>query len=677
MFSFLKNNHYIWDTGLSGHLSWAPLGTKIKRKVEDYLRHGFEIFEFDEIETSLIYRKEVWENSGHWDRFQDPIIRTQKGRRLRVDKLLEEHFPGIDYSSLSETQVLEKLHELNSIWREGHAATKNQASDEEDDPDLLCVEPKLDYQSLMIRCESGSQEAGLRPETATATYFHYADLLVAKGRQMPLKVFQIGRSFRNEISPKHSLIRGREFTQAEFQMILPVEAKTREETVLISLDPDLLNQTVSLYVPGEKNSQRTPISKLAPGNPVFRALIALVFGMFERLGFSSNKLRLRQHGPDEMAFYALDAYDIEIDLKGLGWTEIAGVHDRGGWDLRHLGEDVEIPHILEVAIGVDRLVYAIIDRLYEEKSAAEGKTTLNLPYFLAPIQVSVLPLMKNRPELVKKAREVYRMLKQAQFTAEYAEKKSIGKRYLDNAKRGIPWSITIDYDTLADDTVTVRDRDTEAQIRVPVTNLRNHLLEELYSEKVNRAKVGDDIKGGEVGDNEVNDEYISISRCDFRVGRIVAIEKHPNADSLYVEKIDLGEDNGPRTIISGLVNHVPIEDMKDRLVVVFANLKASNMKSIKSYGMVMCAVDNEHIDVSIEVLDPPDGVMIGERITVQGEEGEADKLINLRKKNNCPWPDIAKQLTVNVNGEACFRDKVLMTSAGPIRCKTLTNCQIR
>jgi len=446
MQSFLKNFHYIWETGLAGHYTYAPLGKKIKNNLENHLRREFQFYDFEEVETPIIFKKEVWEHSGHWDKFQDPVIYTKSGKCHRIDKLLEERNPKIDYSSLKTEQILSILSSLNEDEKEL-----------EFKQDPLQVKDAIEYQSLMIRSISGRQEVGLRPETATATYFHYSDLFQAMNKQVPIKVFQIGKSFRNEVSPKHGIIRGREFTQAEFQVILPNELKTTDQ--LAEFD--------------------NPFSLSC--DAYYRSLLMLTYQTFLKLGLNPNNVRIRRHTSDEMAFYALDAYDIEVNLKGLGWTEVAGIHDRGSYDLRHHPNPL---HILEVAIGIDRLVYSILDNLYEEKTVSDGKSMLKLPYYLAPIQVSILPLVKNKPQLTSKAREIYLTLKR-NFITEYSEKQSIGKRYLSNAQRGIPYSLTIDYDTVDEtnpnfDTVTVRDRDTEAQIRIKINDLIPYLFQQLF-----------------------------------------------------------------------------------------------------------------------------------------------------------------------------------------------------
>ena len=179
--------------------------------------------------------------------------------------------------------------------------------------------------------------------------------------------------------------------------------------------------------------------------------------------------------------------------------------------------------------------------------------------------------------------------------------------------------------------------------------------------------------GGKKGAPAASDKPVDVSRMNFVVGKIVECEKHPNADSLYIEKIDLGEESGPRTIVSGLVKFVPLEEMLNRLVVVVANLKPSNLKSVKSYGMVLCGSNADH--TAVELLDVPEGTQIGERVCVAGFDGEPDGQVDLKKKNNV-WAPVQADLLVNGDRVATYKGTPLTTSAGSLTCKTLSNATI-
>ena len=225
---------------------------------------------------------------------------------------------------------------------------------------------------------------------------------------------------------------------------------------------------------------------------------------FVNFGIPKEKIRLRQHHPDEKAFYADDAWDIELQLNNYGWTEVCGVHDRTDYDLtqhsKFSGQKLEgirengekfTPHVLEIAFGTDRPTYALIDLFYEKKSEEEGKTTFSIPYHMAPIDVSVFPLMK-KPELIKIAKDIKEEL-EGDFIIDYDESGSIGRRYLRSATSGTPFAITIDYDSVEKNDITIRDRDTEKQIRVPIEKL-NDIIKSLLDGEIQFKDAGKLIK---------------------------------------------------------------------------------------------------------------------------------------------------------------------------------------
>ena len=333
----------------------------------------------------------------------------------------------------------------------------------------------------MMKTTSSHNEVGLRPETATATYQNFEDCFTFVGKQFPVKVFQVGKSFRNEIATRHNLIRGREFTQLELQIMLPPEMKSFNILKKLPIDMDQEIQWFDNKDTSEILTWKKILETFKLSQSYFEMLY-LTYQIFYQLDLNPNNIRLRQHLSNAKAFYALDAWDIEVNLKDLGWTEIAGVHDRGDYDLNKVlnnkWKKKGIPHILEVAIGIDRLLYCILDNLFEEKDISEGKSMLKIPYFLAPVQVSVLPLVKNKEELVTIGKQIYDNLK-PYFVCEYNDSGGIGKRYLKNAINGIPYSITIDYDSIEQNDVTVRDRNTEEQERVNITQLVPYLHQRL------------------------------------------------------------------------------------------------------------------------------------------------------------------------------------------------------
>ena len=222
--------------------------------------------------------------------------------------------------------------------------------------------------------------------------------------------------------------------------------------------------------------------------------IQLAYQLYLNFGIPKEKIRLRQHHPDEKAFYADDAWDIEVNLNSYGWTEMCGVHDRTDYDLtqhaKFSGKKLEavrengekfVPHILEIAFGTDRPTYALIDIFYDKKVEGAGKTMLKLPYNMAPIEVSIFPLMK-KPDQIKIAKEIKENLEN-EFIVDYDISGSIGKRYLRSATVGTPHAITVDFDSVENKDVTIRDRNTEEQKRIKIEEVRD-ILRKLISGEI-------------------------------------------------------------------------------------------------------------------------------------------------------------------------------------------------
>jgi glycyl-tRNA synthetase len=277
----------------------------------------------------------------------------------------------------------------------------------------------------------------------------------------------------------------REFTQAESQLFIFKDQKEHYEGFERLKDEVLPFWTAKHQADGKQPDTTTLASALEHGylkNKAYASTLALAYKLFTSIAIPPERIRLRQHADDEKAFYADDAWDIEVKLNSFGWTEMCGIHDRTDYDLKQHGAATkkelgvsdethkkEVPNILEIAFGPDRMVFAILDLAYNPMDEAEGKTTLHVPPFLAPIQVQVFPLVK-KDGMPEKARALFEDLV-GEFTTAYDEAGSIGRRYLRAAQQGTPYCLTIDGETLTNDTVTLRDRDTEKQVRVPISEL--------------------------------------------------------------------------------------------------------------------------------------------------------------------------------------------------------------
>jgi glycyl-tRNA synthetase len=320
--------------------------------------------------------------------------------------------------------------------------------------------------------------AFLRPETAQGPYVNFKMQYELQRKKLPLGLALIGRAYRNEISPRHFTLRQREFTQAELQ---------------IFFDPDTIDEHPDFTSIEQKKLRIVLANKRKEGMREMKAgeldlpqwyvyhLAKIQEFYVDVLRIPIEKFRLYQLNDKEKAFYNKYHFDVEVHLNELGWTEVGGLHYRTDHDLkghqRVSGESMEvmhnekkfIPHVLELSFGVDRNVYALIDAAYDNDKK-RGNIVLHLPPTLAPLPIAVFPLVKNKPALVNKAREVQKLIKRT-YPCFWDEVASIGRRYARIDEVGIPLAVTVDFDTLEDNTVTLRDRETTKQVRVNIDEL--------------------------------------------------------------------------------------------------------------------------------------------------------------------------------------------------------------
>ncbi len=485
--SFLNEAGLIWGPspeiygGLAGFYTYGPLGKLLKNKVEDSVRQIFNSNGLRELEGPTILPDEVWKASGHLETFKDRIINCSKCKAtFRADKIIEEKY-DVPADSFSNEKILKFINE------KGIKCPSCKGN----------FENVIDAQSLMMKTKVAEREASLRPETATGTYLPFPRFYNYFRKKLPLGVFQIGKAYRNEISPRQNVLRGREFTQAEGQIFIDPKEKNNWEKF-----EDIKKEKLPFWsaVEQEKESEVKKITieealeKKLIKSKAYGWCIWLAYKLYINFGIPEKRIRLRQHHPDEKAFYADDAWDIEVKLNNYGWFEMCGVHDRTDYDLkqhskfsgvkleatRENGEKF-VPHVLEIAFGTDRPTYALIDIFYDKKEEGEGKSMFKIPYHIAPIDVSIFPLMK-KPELLEFAEEIKKNLEK-DFIVDYDISGSIGKRYLRSATAGTPYAVTIDYDSLDNKDVTIRDRNTTEQKRIKIKNLKNILRELIQEEK--------------------------------------------------------------------------------------------------------------------------------------------------------------------------------------------------
>ncbi len=400
------------------------------------------------LDSSIYMHPKTWEASGHIDSFDDPQIDCRNCKhRIRADHMLEEHGVDADKMQITELNAL-----MDDMKEKGTTfVCPNCGSDD--------LTPAKTF-SLMVKSNLGSPTSELseenvvylRPETCGGIYLQYKNVQETTRMKLPFGIAQVGKAFRNEIVARQFVFRTREFEQMEMQYFL---------------HPDDMDAKYQ-----EWQERR--------------------WNWFLDYGIDKEKIRWHEH--QKLAHYASKAYDIEYNYSALGgFKEVEGVHARGDWDLSQHGKfsktnmeyfdqarnEKYIPHILETSVGLGRLTLMFIDNAYTEEDLEDGtsRVVLKLDPRLAPIKVALMPLMK-KDGLAEKAQELYDQLSDS-FMVEYDEAGSIGKRYRRQDEIGTPYCVTVDYESLEDGSVTVRDRDSMEQVRVKMEELEGWLEEKL------------------------------------------------------------------------------------------------------------------------------------------------------------------------------------------------------
>jgi glycyl-tRNA synthetase len=425
---------------------------------------------FHEIETANIMHKNVFAASGHLENFVDPIAHCSAcDFSERADHLLE----GVTkkrYEGLTEAELTDAINENN----------------------LKCPKCQADFKPVtvmnmmfsMSMGTGGQQTAYLRPETAQSPYVNFKLQFELLRKKLPLGLALIGRAYRNEISPRNLTLRLREFTQAELQIFFNPNKINEHEGFEAVKDYPL---RCVLEEDREANMvvERTPAMLVESGLPKFYVYHMVKVQQFylEVLKISKDAFRLYQLDDKEKAFYNKYHFDIEVELADYGFTEVGGIHYRTDHDLsghqevskekmeildESTGERF-IPHVLELSFGVDRNVYTLLDKAYEEDKE-RGNIVFHLPNKLTPYYCAVFPLVKNKEELTIMARKVYSELLE-NFSVLYDQSGSVGRRYARADEQGVRYCITVDFDSLEDEAVTIRDRETTKQERIKIIDL--------------------------------------------------------------------------------------------------------------------------------------------------------------------------------------------------------------
>jgi len=447
--------------GLSGFYDYGPIGVRLKKNMEDLIRRLY-IVEQDcmEVECNTLHPIDVFEASGHLESFTDLVVECVKcDKSYRADHLIQEE-TGINVEGKPKGEVEKYLKDLSCPSCGSGLG-----------------EP-FEY-NLMFETAVGPGKSTvtsyLRPETAQSTYLSFNRLWEYARKKLPFGVLQIGRSFRNEISPRQGMVRLREFNQAEIQFFHdPHNLEVTGFDEVTDMDVEIKD--------GEGNHHETTIGEAYGGLMQYQPIayhLAKALELFKRMGIDEEKLRLRQHGQDERSFYSKDTWDVEYESINYGMIELVGVAYRTDYDLNqhmqasnqkmkitHEGEKF-IPHVVEVAYGIDRPIYCLLESSRDERG-------FSFPDAVAPYLAGVFPLVK-KDGLAEKARQVYSNLVDEGLYVFYDRGGSIGKRYARADEVGVPYCITIDYDTMEDDTVTVRYRDSKEQDRFKIKELEEVL----------------------------------------------------------------------------------------------------------------------------------------------------------------------------------------------------------
>ncbi len=457
--------------GLAGFYDYGPVGLRIKRNIEGIWRSLFvDRLGSLEIETTNILPEIVLRASGHLATFTDLMIQCPVCKApYRADKVLEEHLAKKDPES------------AKAVSRMG----AEQLSKKIEESNIKCekcgnrLNGKIEKFNLMLKTQigpAGGENAYLRPETAQGVYVDFRNLMKIHGLNLPAGISQVGKAYRNEISPRQHLVRMREFSQMEMQLFFDPDDELKEfgdarvEKEISELKiPFLASDSQKIVTKSIKELMK---EKKVP-NAEFAAVLYFATKFITSLGLGKD-FRFREVGEEERAHYAKAAFDLEVNTS-YGYLEVGGTHYRTDYDLsahaKLSGKDMSVinngkkvvPHVLESSWGPDRLTFAVIDTSFVEDKEREWNW-LRLNDKVAPYRYAVLPLQKD-DKLIAKAKEVHRLLQEKGVQCYYSETASIGKRYARADEIGVPYCITIDYTTLEDETVTIRNRDTTKQIR--------------------------------------------------------------------------------------------------------------------------------------------------------------------------------------------------------------------
>ena len=429
--------------GLSNTWDYGPLGVEIKNNISKMWWKKFvqESSTNVGMDAAILMNPRVWEATGHVNRFNDPLIDCKNCKsRHRADELIANQFKDVDVNKMSNEEMDDFIssHDVKCPICGKHDFTKIRQFN-------------MMFKTHIGVTQDSSSVVYLRPETAQGMFVDFKSVLRSTRRKLPIGICNIGKSFRNEITPGQFTFRTREFSQMEMEFFCE------------------------------------------PGTDLkwFDYWKKYCFNFVLSLGINADNLRFRDHEQDELAFYSKATSDIEYEFP-FGWGEIWGIADRTDYDLkRHteyskqsleyldpLTNEKYIPYCIEPSVGLDRLILMTLCDAYDEEVLENGETrvVMHLHPSIATYKIAVLPLVKK---LEEKAHEIETILR-TYFSIVYDETGSIGKRYRRQDAIGTPFCLTVDFDTLEDNCVTIRDRDTMQQIRLPIKDLVNYFSVKVF-----------------------------------------------------------------------------------------------------------------------------------------------------------------------------------------------------
>ena len=420
--------------GLSGTWDYGPLGVQLKRNIMQLWWRRF-VDERDDIygvDAAILMNQKVWQASGHVDTFVDPLCEdTVNHRRYRTDHILKDN--GVDADGMTMEQMDAAIAERGIKSPDGNPLSKSRTFN-------------MMFKTHVGATESEDSISYLRPETAQGIFTNFKNVVDSFYPNLPFGIAQQGKAFRNEIAPRDFVFRSREFEQMEIEYFV---------------DPSKWQEA-------------------------FDELLAATHAFLAELGLRQEHIHELDVPPEDRAHYSKKTIDIEYDYP-IGREELMGIAYRTDFDLMNIqrvsnksmeytvkGTNTKfVPHVIEPSFGVERALMAVLSSAYrEDEQNGEKRVYLALPEHLAPVKFAVSPLLKNKPELVEKAREVYAQLAKANpGRVMWDDNGNIGKRYRRQDEIGTPHCVVIDFQTLEDGTVTVRERDTTEQRRVKVSDL--------------------------------------------------------------------------------------------------------------------------------------------------------------------------------------------------------------